>query len=147
MGEMMTVKIVERKKNPLLKREDVHALLEHPGKPTPSREEMLPNLEKTLKAKKDLILIDKIFSIKGKCESKLKIFVYSKKDDIPKEKLEVIQKRMEKKEAKPEAKTEEKPAEEKPAEEKEKAKPEEAKEGEEKPSEEEKTEEKEKGEK
>lgn len=103
----MSVKILDQKKNPLLKREEVHAVFEHTGKPTPPRKDILPLLEKALRAKKDLILIDKIFSIKGKGESKLKVFVYSKKDDIPKDKLEVIQKRMEKKKAKPE----EKPAE------------------------------------
>ena len=98
----MSVKILDQKKNPLLKREEVHAVFEHTGKPTPPRKDILPLLEKALRAKKDLILIDKIFSIKGKGESKLKVFVYSKKDDIPKDKLEVIQKRMEKKKAKEE---------------------------------------------
>ncbi|MCK4335792.1 MAG: hypothetical protein KAW40_03645 [Candidatus Aenigmarchaeota archaeon] len=107
---MMSVKILDQKKNPLLKREEVHAVFEHTGKPTPPRKDILPFLEKALRAKKDLILIDKIFSIKGKGESKLKVFVYSKKDDIPKDKLEVIQKRMEKKKAKGEE-PEEKPAE------------------------------------
>ncbi|MEE9323059.1 MAG: hypothetical protein V3U72_00795 [Candidatus Aenigmarchaeota archaeon] len=96
----MSLKILEEKKNPLLKREEVRAVFGHTGKPTPSRKDILPSLEKALRAKKDLILIDKIFSIKGKGESKLKVFVYSKKDDIPKDKLEVIQKRMEKKKVK-----------------------------------------------
>ncbi|UCC91681.1 MAG: hypothetical protein JSV39_00180 [Candidatus Aenigmatarchaeota archaeon] len=125
---MMSLKILEQKKNPLLKREEVRAIFEHAGKPTPPRKDILPLLEKVLKAGKDLILIDKIFSVKGKGESKLKAFVYSKKDDIPKDKLEVIQRRMEKKpkkakeeaegappevEAKPEAKEEAKPEEKK----------------------------------
>jgi ribosomal protein S24E len=125
----MSLKILEQKKNPLLKREEVQAVFDHAGKPTPPRKDILPFLERALKAEKDLILIDKIFSVKGKGESKLKAFVYSKKDDIPKDKLEVIQKRMEKKskkakeekpaegeappegEAKPEEKGEEAPAE------------------------------------
>lgn len=115
----MSVKILDQKKNPLLKREEVHAIFEHAGKPTPPRKDILPSLEKVLNAKKDLILIDKIFSVKGKGESKLKVFVYSKKDDIPKDKLEVIQKRMERKKGKKEE-PEEKPAEEA----KEEAKPE-----------------------
>lgn len=144
---MMSVKILEQKKNPLLKREEVRAIFEHTGKPTPPREKIFPFLEKALRAKKDLILIDKIFSIKGKGESKLKVFVYSKKDDIPKEKLELIKKRAEKNKIKKE-KPEEKPAEgakeeEVRPEEKEEAKPEEKpaeKEGEEKPAEEKKEE-------
>ena len=115
----MSVKILERKKNPLLKREEVYAVFEHAGKPTPSRPDILPFLEKVLNVKKDLILIHKIFSVKGKGESKVKVFVYSKKEDIPKDKLEIIQRRMKKaKKEKPaetagEAGKEEEPEEEK----------------------------------
>lgn len=98
----MVVKVLERKKNPLMKREEVSAVYEHSGKPTPTRDEILPNLEKSLKAGKDLILIDKIFSIKGKGESRLKVLLYSKKEDIPKDKVEAIKKRAEKKKAKKE---------------------------------------------
>jgi ribosomal protein S24E len=112
---MMTVKVLERKKNPLMKREEVNAIYEHAGKPTPTRDVILPHLEKSLKADKDLILIDKIFSINGKGESRLKVLVYSKKEDVPRDKAEIIKKRAEKrkKEAPPaqEAKPEEKPAE------------------------------------
>ncbi|NIO23052.1 MAG: 30S ribosomal protein S24e [Candidatus Aenigmarchaeota archaeon] len=96
----MVVKVIEEKKNPLLKREEVYCIFEHPDKATPSRKEMLPSLEKILKAKKDLIIIDKIFSVKGRGESKVHVFAYKKKEDIPKEKLEKMQRRMEKKEAK-----------------------------------------------
>jgi ribosomal protein S24E len=140
---MMSLKVTEKKKNPLMKREEVHATIEHSGKPTPPRKEILPHLEKFLKAKGDLILIDKIFSVKGKGESKLKVFVYSKKDDIPKDKLELIQRRSERKKAKGEkekpAEGEAKPSEgETPAEGEEKKPEEEAKE--EKPSEEKKEE-------
>lgn len=106
----MSVKIVERKKNPLFRREEVEALLEHIGKPTPPRQNILPSLEKSLNVKADLIIINKIFSVKGKGESKLKVFVYSKKDDIPKEKLELIEKRKEKKKAKAETQAEGPPA-------------------------------------
>jgi ribosomal protein S24E len=140
---MMSLKIVEKKKNPLLKREEVRALFEHQGKPTPPRKDILPPLEKALGAKKELILIDKIFSIKGKGESKLKVFVYSKKEDIPKDKLEVIQKRMEKAKKAKEKEPEEKPAEEaKPEEEAKEEPPKKEKEPEEKPKEGEKPEEK-----
>ncbi len=103
----MPLKILEQKKNPLLKREEVRAIFEHAGKPTPPRKDILSFLENVLKAKKDLILIDKIFSVKGRGESRLKAFVYSRKEDIPKDKLEVIKRRMEK----PKKAEEEKPAE------------------------------------
>lgn len=150
----MTLKIIKEKKNPLLKREEVRCIFEHPNRATPSREEMLPVLEKALKTKRDLVIIDKIFSIKGKGESKLHVFVYKNKEDIPKEKIEKMQRRMKRK-----AKAEkEQPAEETKSEEKKEASegtPEEAKtekadeskgEGpvkEEKPSEQERAEEKE----
>lgn len=111
MGEMMVLKIIDKKKNALLKREEVHASYDHSGKPTPTRDEILPHLERSLKAKKDLIFIDKIFSIKGKGESNLKVFVYSKKEDIPKNKLEILQKRAEKEKPKEPAPAEQKPAE------------------------------------
>ncbi|NIO19418.1 MAG: hypothetical protein GTN76_01385 [Candidatus Aenigmarchaeota archaeon] len=117
----MTVKIVDQKKNPLLKREEVYVIFEHPDKATPSRKDMLPVLEKSLKTKKDLIIIDKIFSIRGRGESKVHVFTYSKKEDVPKDKLEKMQRRMERKtkgEAKPEEKKEESPKEEKKEEEK-----------------------------
>jgi ribosomal protein S24E len=127
VGGKMGLKVIEERKNPLLKREEAYCILEHPDKATPSREEMLPDLERVLKTKKDLIIIDKIFSVKGKGESKVRVFTYKKKEDIPKEKLEKMKRRMEKK-GKPEergeqAKPEEAPkervkAEEKPEEEK-----------------------------
>jgi ribosomal protein S24E len=112
---VMTVKVLEQKKNPLLKREEVRATLEHQGKPTPSREEMLPILERLLKTKRELILIDKIFSVKGKGESLLKIFTYSKKEDIPEDKKGMIEKRMERKKEKGEKTEEAKPEGEKEA--------------------------------
>jgi ribosomal protein S24E len=97
VGESMTVKIVEERKNPLLKREEIICIFEHPDKATPSRKEMLPLFESTLKTEKDLIIIDKIFSVKGKGESKVHVFTYKKKEDMPKEKLEKMQRRAEKK--------------------------------------------------
>ena len=93
MGEMMSIKVLETKKNPLFKREEVKAVITHDGKPTPKRENIMPSLVTSLKAKAELILIDKIFSIKGKGESTLKVFVYDKKDDMPKNRLDIIEKR------------------------------------------------------
>ena len=108
----MTLKIVDQKNNPLLKREEIYCIFEHPDKATPSRNEMIPALEKTLNTKREMIIIDKIFSVKGKGESKVHIFVYKKKEDVPKDKLEKMQKRMEKKgEGEEPAKEEEKPKE------------------------------------
>jgi small subunit ribosomal protein S24e len=120
VGGKMGVKVIEEKKNPLLKREEIYCILEHPDKATPSREEMLPDLESVLKTKKDLIIIDKIFSFRGKGESKVRVLTYKKKEDIPKEKLEKMKRRMEKKKPEEKQAEEEKaPEVEKPSEEKE----------------------------
>jgi ribosomal protein S24E len=80
----MSLKIIEHKKNPLMKAEEVKALLEHAGKPTPKREDILPSLESVLKKSGELIVIDKIFTKKGRCESLVRALVYEKKEDVPK---------------------------------------------------------------
>lgn len=117
----------------MMKREEFMISLEHTGKATPSRHEVLPEVSKLTKTDKDLIIIDKIFSMHGKSESKIKVFVYESKSDIPKEKLEKMQRRMKKKKGATAAEGE--------------ATKEEVKVKEEKPKEAEKSEEKEKAEK
>lgn len=119
----MKLEIETRKKNPLMNREEAWVRFDHEGKATPPRKEILKDISKQLKAKEDCIIIDKIFSASGKAVSRAKVFVYNKKDDIPKAKLEKMQRRMERKpkpaeaEApKEEAGTEEKKGEAKPEE-------------------------------
>lgn len=90
----MKIQILEQKKNPLLKREEVSVSLEHPGKATPSRKEILPELAKALKSREDLLIIDKIFSVPGKNISEARVLAYKKKDEIPKNKLEKMKGRM-----------------------------------------------------
>ncbi|UCD07684.1 MAG: hypothetical protein JSW41_01800 [Candidatus Aenigmatarchaeota archaeon] len=144
---MMKMEILDRKKNPLMKREEIVFSVDHGGKATPARKDLLKEISGKLKVKEDLLIIDKIFSATGKSQSNLKILVYKKKDDIPKGKLEKMKARMEKKKGK-KPKEEAKPVEEvKPAEKKaeaEEEKPEEVKTEEkaEEPEKEEKVEEK-----
>jgi small subunit ribosomal protein S24e len=78
----MSLKILEHRKNPLMKRDEVKAVIEHPGKPTPTRDEILPSLESVLKAGKDLIFIDRIFTEKGRGQSQVRVFLYERKEDI-----------------------------------------------------------------
>ncbi|MBL7206142.1 MAG: hypothetical protein ISS36_00915 [Candidatus Aenigmarchaeota archaeon] len=85
--------ILEQKKNPLLKREESWILIEHKGKPTPKRDEILSEISKVLKSKDELIIIDKVFSQKGKSASRVKVLAYSKKEDIPESKLEKMKRR------------------------------------------------------
>jgi small subunit ribosomal protein S24e len=127
----MKLEVETRKKNPLMNREEAWVRFDHEGKATPPRKEILKDIARQMKAKDDCIIIDKIFSTTGKAVSRAKVFVYKKKDEIPKAKLEKMQRRMERKEKAPEAGApkEGAGAEEKPAEAetpKEEAKPEEA---------------------
>ncbi|MCX6817341.1 MAG: hypothetical protein NTU57_00610 [Candidatus Aenigmarchaeota archaeon] len=96
----MTLKIIEHKKNALMGRDEVKALYEHPGKPTPTREEILPSLESVLKMSGEHIIIERIFTTKGKGESLVKALVYEEKSKMPKHKLDVIEKRKAKRGAK-----------------------------------------------
>ena len=102
----MEIKIIEHKDNPLLDREEYWIKLGHEGKPTPTRRDILSFVSKELKSKEDLIIIDKIFSSKGEASSKVKVFVYKKKDSIPKYQLEKMKRRMK---AKGEKEAKEKP--------------------------------------
>ena len=96
----MSLKIIEHRKNSLMKRDEIRAVVEHAGKPTPRREDIMPSLESVLKTTSDLIFIDKIFTEKGKGQSIVKLFVYGSKEDIHKQELERAGKRKGKKEAK-----------------------------------------------
>jgi ribosomal protein S24E len=109
----MKMEAKERKKNAPMKREEVMFSVNHEGKATPSRADLLKEVASKLKVKDELLIIDKIFSTSGKSESEVTVLVYKKKDDIPKGKLEKMKRRMEKKKKKPaeEPKPAEKPAE------------------------------------
>lgn len=93
----MKIEIKEEKKNSLMKREEVTIRAEHSGKATPSRRDLLKEIATRLKSNEDLIIIDKIFSAKGRCQSNITVLVYKKKNDIPKDKLEKMKRRLEKK--------------------------------------------------
>lgn len=71
--------------------------LDHGRKATPSRQEILKEVAKQVKASEDVIIIDKIFSKSGVSASEARAFVYKKKDEIPRDKLEKMTRRMEKK--------------------------------------------------
>jgi len=104
----MKTEIDTQKENPLMKRKEFWLKLEHEGKPTPGRKEILPEVAKIVKSKEDLIIIDKIFSFGGRSISKVKVFVYTKTEEMPKDKVEKMQNRVNKK--KPEAEGEAAPA-------------------------------------
>lgn len=123
----MKMEIVKDKKNPAMKRDEHAISLEHTGKATPSRPEIMKDVAKLLKTKEELIIVDKIISNKGVQSSVVYVLSYRKRDDMPKHKLEKMKARMDKAKAKqqaakeklPEApkQEEEKPSEEAPSEE------------------------------
>ncbi|MFH1978153.1 MAG: hypothetical protein ABIJ92_02410 [Candidatus Aenigmatarchaeota archaeon] len=89
----MKIEIVKHKKNPLLKREEHILSVEHPGKPTPSRSEILEEVAKAVKASKDVIVIDSILTSVGKNMTNIKVLVYAKKEEIPEYKLAKMNKK------------------------------------------------------
>ncbi len=90
----MEMEIRKERENKLLKRKEIEVYLDHTGKPTPTRLEILKELAKKLKVKEDLIIVDKIFSETGKACSRVKVLVYQNTKDIPPGKIEKMKRRM-----------------------------------------------------
>gem|GEM_PF-823655 len=88
------MEVISQKKNPLMGREEAWVCLEHAGKPTPPRAEMIAEVAKHFNSKEDRVIIDKIFSETGKAASRVKVLVYPKSDAVPKDKLEKMKVRM-----------------------------------------------------
>jgi len=97
---------VSEKKNPLMKRVEYVIQVIHEGQPTPVRADLMKEAAKLLKTSEDGILVEKIFSERSKPESMAKIYVYKDQKDIPKYKLDKLEKRMGKKSGKEEKQTE-----------------------------------------
>lgn len=94
----MKIEVQRTLENKLMKRSESVLTLDHSGKPTPSRPDVLKEVVKVLKAKEDAIIIDRITTKPGRGLSEIKVFVYQKKEDIPKHKLEKMERRTKKKE-------------------------------------------------
>ena len=154
----MKFDIKDKKKNPLMKRDEVIVSIDHAGKATPNRLLVLSEIAKLVKNKPENIIINRITTPGGSTVSEVKVFSYSKKDDIPEWRLKKMEQRASKKkgkeepkpapegEPKPEGEVAQEPAQEKPEQEESKEsgqageKPEEASQEGEKPAEEKKEE-------
>lgn len=90
----MAAKVEQHRKNPLLRREEAWIVIEHEGKATPKRADIIEEAAKAMKADRELLIIDKIFSREGKAASSARVFVYAKKEDIPAVKAEKMKRRM-----------------------------------------------------
>jgi len=85
---------ISEKKNALMARTEAWARVEHAGKPTPTRKDVLAEAARHFKAKEDCVIIDKIFSEAGKGASRVKVLVYGKPEAIPKAKSDAMKIRM-----------------------------------------------------
>ncbi len=65
----MELEIAEKNDNPLLHRQEVQIVIRHENSSTPKRSEVIKNLSETLKAKKDLIIIDHLKNKYGRMET------------------------------------------------------------------------------
>ncbi|KXA93181.1 hypothetical protein AKJ65_06550 [candidate division MSBL1 archaeon SCGC-AAA259E19] len=74
------MEIIERQKNPLLKREGVKFQVEHSAAPTPSRPDILEELSSELGVSKNLIVIERITTSHGSQAAFGKARVYETED-------------------------------------------------------------------
>jgi len=72
----MEIKIIERKENKLLSREEIYVIIEHPGQATPTREELRKKIAAMLGVDEKLVVVKKILSAFGMPVSRAYINVY-----------------------------------------------------------------------
>lgn len=76
----MKIEIKSEKKNPLLKRTEIHFEVSHAGEATPKKAAVLEELAKITKAKKDTIVLDTLESAFGQGVSEGYAKVYESKE-------------------------------------------------------------------
>lgn len=84
----MKMEIVDKKEYRLLNKVVYKARFSHEG-PTPSRQEIKDMAIQELKGEKDRVIVNKVFTVKGKTESLAKVSVYDKMENVPKNLLKV----------------------------------------------------------
>lgn len=67
-----------------MKRKELVISTKHPENPTPNRKDLTTELAKFLKTEDNLVLPLKIKPVSGTVHSTLTVYVYNKKEDIPK---------------------------------------------------------------
>jgi ribosomal protein S24E len=92
----MKIEIVEKNKNPLLKRDEIELKIEHEG-PTPSRTALLTEIAKELKVDQKHIIINKILKQSGLKMVKVKAELYKNVEDIPikKQRSQIVKEKVE----------------------------------------------------
>ena len=90
----MKIEIVSQKKNQLMGRDEAEVRINHEGQRTPSRQEMLKEIARQLKANEDHIIIDRIMTLQGQAVSAAKVLAYERKEDVPAYKIDKMKRRM-----------------------------------------------------
>jgi len=90
----MKIEIVSQKKNELMGREEAEVTIRHEGQRTPSRQEILKEIARHLKANEDHIIIDRIMTVQGQAVSAAKVLAYERKEDVPAYKIDKMKRRM-----------------------------------------------------
>jgi len=78
----MDVKIVERRENKLLDREELYVIIDHKGEATPKREDLRKKIAAMTGKSEDLVVVSKILSMYGMQKSRALIHVYNSKDTL-----------------------------------------------------------------
>lgn len=80
----MDIKIVERRENKLLDREEIYLTIDHKGEATPKREDLRKKIAAMIGKSEDLIVVEKILSMYGVQKSKAWVHVYDSKETMMK---------------------------------------------------------------
>lgn len=78
----METEVLSRRENPLLERIEIEFRTRHVSEPTPTRDALREEIAKIAKAKKDLVIIDRMDSDFGRPETTGYAKVYKSKDKI-----------------------------------------------------------------
>ena len=89
----MKMEIIEQKKNAVLKRTEVHFIIDHSGEATPTKGAVVEEVAKQTKAKKDTIVLNSIETVYGSGKSKGYAKIYATKEDAQAIEPEYILKR------------------------------------------------------
>jgi ribosomal protein S24E len=120
---MMKLDIIEEKKNPFLKRDDLILMIDHTGQATPSMNDVKKAIAEKFKSTPEKVEVLYIFTQTGAAKSRVKCRIWE--EGIPEKKAKKLEEKPKEKPEAEEKKPEEKKEEpkEKPSEKKEEAKP------------------------
>ena len=90
----MKIEIVSQKKNALIGRDEAMLRVHHESQRTPSRQELLKEAARAIKANEQATIIDRIITLQGEAISEVKVLAYEKKEDVPAYMAEKMKRRM-----------------------------------------------------